>query len=103
MVVAKKNVNFRKVHLHKLLYMSVQFVKKVSHLMLKHSNKIVFVVRNVICRVIMSVLALKMEATFPKNQVHGIVLTVLSFSRLPKKSIYIIIFLLLISKYLKSI
>lgn len=52
-----------------------------------------------ICYIILNVLVLKMKTMFPQNQIHGIVLTALSFPKLFKKiSIYKIMFLLQISK-----
>ena len=57
--------------------------------MLNYLNELILVVRNVMCSIILNVLAMNMKAMFPKNQVHGIVLNALSFSRLLKKSVYI--------------
>ena len=57
--------------------------------MLNYLNELILVVRNVMCSIILNVLTMNMKAMFPKNQVHGIVLNALSFSRFLKKSVYI--------------
>ena len=87
--------------------MLIQFVRKVSHILTKNLNKIVFLVRNVICGIMLNVLELKIKTMSLKNQIYGIALTVLSFSKLFGKEVHMYIntseILLLLLKYFRSI